>query len=175
MIIVVSNHLFATTHVTFPEDIVVRLNLAWMKDKETAIETLKGITHDVYLDYPQGRTKPPKPVITMEEALEMAGTFSQVKYFAVSNVEEEAAIAEIRSKLPAHIELVPKIESERGVNNLPAIIRGAQTKFAMLDKEDLYLDVKRDMDLFNSLNNSARAQAKEVGITLLELQGVVFA
>src|ERR1700739_3376009 len=98
--IVVSNHLFATTHVKFPSDIVVRVNLAWMKDKATALKTLKSIKHDVYLDYPQGRSKPPRPTLTLDEALGIAKKFKNVKYFAVSNVEEPNEVKKLRAKIP---------------------------------------------------------------------------
>lgn len=173
--IIVSNHLLTTTNLVFPNDIVVRLNLAWMKDHDTAVKTLEQITHDVYLDYPQGRSKPPKPVVTLDEALELAKRFPHVKYFAVSNVEEGPAIADIRARLADHIQLIPKIESERGVKNLAAIKEGARCTHAMLDKEDLYLDVDCDMVLFQSLIEEARAQASTLGMHMLELQGVVFA
>ena len=173
--IIVSNHLLNKTHVKFPKDIVVRLNLAWMKDFEEARETLEKIDYDVYLDYPQGRTKPPRPTITLAQALALANKFKHVKHFAVSNVEDGKAIARIRSKLPRRIQLVPKIESEKGIKNLPAIIKGARAAHAMLDKEDLYIDVDREMELYESLIDEARSHAKKTGFKLLELHGVVFA
>jgi pyruvate kinase len=174
-IVVVSNHLFNKTHVKFPDDIVVRLNLAWMKNAEEAIATLEKIEHDVYLDYPQGRTKPPKPSITISQALDIADRFRHVKYFAISNVEDPKAIAKLRKKLHRRIQLVPKIESKRGVKNLPAIMKGAKAKFAMLDKEDMYIDVDREMELYEDLIYEARKHSKKHGFHLLELHGVVFA
>jgi pyruvate kinase len=172
--IIVSNYLLQTTDLVFPEHAVIRLNLAWVKSKEHAIETLKGIKHEVYLDYPQGRTKPPLPIVSFEDAIEIAKMFPNVKYFAVSNVEDEAAIGKIRVALPPHIHLVPKIETQRGIKNLTTIMQGARTNYFMLDKEDLYMDVNRDRDLFLSLIEEARAKSKEINVVLLELQGVVF-
>src|SRR5579863_7114744 len=113
-IIIVSNHLFQTTHVEFPDDIVVRVNLAWMKDLATAKKTLAGIKHDIYLDYPQGRSKPPRPTLTLEQALGLAKAYKNVKYFAVSNVEEPADVKTLRAKIPSKIQFVPKIETKRG-------------------------------------------------------------
>lgn len=173
--IIVSNHLLNTTHVEFPKDVVVRVNLAWMKDLKTANETLAKIKHDVYLDYPQGRSKPPKPTLSLKEALALASKYKQVKYFAVSNVEEPDAVEELRAKIPSHIEFVPKIETTRGIKNLAAIVKAGKVKHAMLDKEDLYVDVDRKQDVFEVLIDAARGTAKSCGITLLELQGVVFA
>ncbi len=172
--VIVSNNLFDKTNIKFPEDVVVRLNLAWIKDVETAMETLRGITQEIYLDYPQGRTKPPKPTLTLEEAIQIASSFKNVKYFAVSNVEEPMEVAGIRGLLPAHINFVPKIETKRGVKNLSAIVKAGSVKYAMLDKEDLYMDVGRDQDVYEVLADAARMYAKESGITLLELRGVVF-
>ena len=174
-LIVVSNHLFATTHVKFPGDIVVRVNLAWLKDTKTAIATLGKIKHAIYLDYPQGRSKPPRPTITLSEALQMATMFKNIKYFAVSNVEKPEKIAKIRSRLPAHIELVPKIESKKGVEHLPGIMKSAKSRCAMLDKEDLYTNVGCKMKPYEKLIKDARAHAKKSGFKLIELQGVVFA
>jgi hypothetical protein len=173
--IVISNHLFAATHIKFPKDVVVRVNLAWMKDKATAISTLKSIEHDIYLDYPQGRSKPPKPTLSLTEAIDIAKKFKNVKYFAVSNVEDPIEVKEMRKLLPSSIEFVPKIETKRGVKNIPFIVTAGRVKYAMLDKEDLYGDVGRDSDIFDILVSAARTSAKESGITLLELQGVVFA
>lgn len=173
--IIVSNHLFATTHINFPKDVVVRVNLAWMKDKKTALATLKGIKHDIYLDYPQGRSKPPKPVLTLAEAIGIAKKFKNVKYFAVSNVEDPVEVKKIRKALPRGIEFVPKIETKRGVRNIPAIAKAGRIKYAMLDKEDLYVDVGRDQDIYEILNGAARTHAKSCGVHLLELHGVVFA
>jgi pyruvate kinase len=101
--------------------------------------------------------------------------FRNVKYFAVSNAESAASIAAIRQRLPKRIGLIPKIESARGVRNFREIIKNAAAQYAMLDKEDLYLDVSRRMGTFESLVEEARLQAKECAIYLLELQGVVFA
>ena len=173
--IIVSNYLFSTTNLIFPDDIVVRLNLAWMKDKAEAQSTLKSIKHDVYLDYPQGRSKPPKPILSLAEAIAIAKKFKNVKYFAVSNVEDPKEVQKIRKLLPSHIEFVPKIETKRGVKNIAAIMSAGKSKHAMLDKEDLYLDVQKDSDIFEILCGAARSRAKEHGFKLLELHGVVFA
>jgi pyruvate kinase len=173
--IIVSNHLLNTTHVEFPDDIVVRVNLAWMKDLATAKKTLKSIKHEVYLDYPQGRSKPPRPTLTLEQALALAKANKNVKYFAVSNVEEPDEVKKLRAKIPAHIEFVPKIETVRGVKNLVGIIKAGRIKHAMLDKEDLYVDVDRNQDMFEVLIEAARATGKAHNVHVLELTGVVFA
>ncbi len=173
--IIVSNHLFSVTNVEFPENIVVRVNLAWMKSAEEARRVLKKVKHDVYLDYPQGRSKPPKPKLSLKQALDIANEFKQIRFFAVSNVEEADEVKKLRARIPTHIEFVPKIETERGVQNIPAIVKAGRVKFAMLDKEDLYTDVAQNQRKYESLTALARTKAKGAGVELLELQGVVFA
>ena len=49
------------------------------------------------------------------------------------------------------------------------------TKYIMLDKEDLYLDINKDHSLFEFMIEQTRATCAAFGVTLLELQGVVFA
>jgi len=173
--IIISHNLLFKTDLDFPDHVVMRVNIAWQKDKKEIEKVLSLLKHDVYLDYPQGRSKPPRPTLTLEEALEIAGKFKNVKYFAVSNVEDPKAIFAIREKLPSHIELVPKIETKKGVENLEAIVKKIGTKYIMLDKEDLYIDVKRDHDLFEKLIEKTRETCEKIGAYALELQGVVFA
>lgn len=173
--IIISNHLFSVPGFVFPKDHVVRLNLAWMKDLKDAENTLSKIKNAVYLDYPQGRSKPPKPAISLKDAINLANKYKHVKYFAVSNVEEPVEVAKIRKMLPKRIDFIPKIETKRGIKNLAGIMKYGNSTYAMLDKEDLYLDVQKDSDIFEILISTARLYAKEHGFTILELQGVVFA
>lgn len=172
--LIISNHLMAKGGFSLPDHAVVRVNVAWIPTKEKLIETLKDIKHDVYLDYPQGRSKPPKPKITLDETIALVTQFPQVKYFAVSNVEEPEAIYAIKMQLPSHVGIVPKIETKRGIENLEAIVAKIQNQHIMFDKEDLYLDVNRDVELFEQLVETTRQKSKALGITVLELHGVVF-
>ena len=172
--IVVSNHLFNTTNINMPYGTVVRVNLAWIKSKEEARKLLDELEFDVYLDYPQGRTKPPKPVITIEQAIDLANVCGNVKYFAVSNTEDSQSLNYIKSQLVNVIQIVPKIETITGVRNLDVIFQNVLIKFVMLDKEDLYLDVNKDSKLYEELVDTVRQKCKDNKIELLELQGVVF-
>ncbi|MBI3573825.1 hypothetical protein HY090_02135 [Candidatus Kaiserbacteria bacterium] len=173
--LIVSNYLLTKTDLMYPDHTVVRVNIAWIKSKRELVSVLEGIDkHHVYLDYPQGRTKPPKPILTLDHAIEMANRFSKVKYFAVSNVEDPEAIYAIRLQLPKTIELIPKIETKKGVENLEKIFKKIDAKFIMLDKEDLYLDIKRDSKLFEKLIGITRKKGKKHGVKVLELHGVVF-
>lgn len=170
--IIVSNHL-STIGMKFSDDTIIRINLAWAKDFTDAEKILQDWEGwEIYLDYPQGRTKPPKPNITLEQAIELSIMYD-VEYFAVSNVEKVEDVEQIYSSILVDTELVPKIESEVGVRNMPAIA-SLGIKFMMLDKEDLYTDVGNDSIKFDELTQLARTQAKDLGIKLLELQGVIF-
>ncbi|OGF63334.1 hypothetical protein A2662_02520 [Candidatus Giovannonibacteria bacterium RIFCSPHIGHO2_01_FULL_45_33] len=173
--LLVSHYLLSATPIDFPkESVVLRINVAWIKDKKELLALLGKIKHDVYLDYPQGRSKPPKPKMTLGETIAVAHQFPHIKYFAVSNVEDPKAIFAIKSKLPAHIEVVPKIETRLGVKNMQTIIRKLRTKYVMLDKEDLYIDVNRNSKAFEKLVANARKKAYLEGVNILELHGVVF-
>ncbi len=174
--VIVSNHLLEKTEINFPrEHVVIRINVAWIQTKEKLVELLGGISHDIFLDYPQGRSKPPRPTLTLDETIELIPQFPNIKYFAVSNVEDPDAVALIKDRLPESVELVPKIETKRGVEMLKEIVTRIGTKHIMLDKEDLYTNVNLDQEVFEQLVTLARANCKETGVATLELQGVVFA
>lgn len=174
--IVVSNNLREKTNLVFNKDAVMRVNLAWMKDREDAKNVIDmiGASHAIYLDYPQGRTKPPKPVITLEEAIDIANTMGNIRYFAVSNVEDSQSLNHIKRQIRKDIEIVPKIETDAGVRNLDVIFKNIAIKYVMLDKEDLYLDVDRDGKMYEELVEMVRRKCKENKVELLELQGVIF-
>ncbi len=172
--LIVSNYLFSKSDIKFPEDVIVRINIAWIKDLNELKKLLAETKHDVYLDYPQGRTKPPRPTITLIEALALVRTYKNVKYFAVSNVEDPDSIEAINSLLPKVVKLVPKIETRKGIQNLDLILTKTKAKHIMLDKEDLYLDAHADSTLYEDLVDQARQKCAGLGVAVLELHGVVF-
>lgn len=161
---IISNNLIGKMPI--PEDAIIRVNLAWVKDYKTAFDLISSIKYPVYLDYPSGRTKPPTPNITLDEAIELSNR-DNVRYFAISNAEDIETLKAIQSRI--EVELVPKIETELGVKNIPKMIK-INIKTIMLDKEDLYINVKMDSRKFNKLVNKVR----HCGIKVLELRGVIF-
>lgn len=172
--IIVSNYILERNHFPLPSHVVVRVNVAWVKTTEELERILASITQDIYLDYPQGRSKPPLPTLGLEEVIAFAHRFPRVKYFAVSNVENPLAIHSIQRRLPPHIAVVPKIETQKGIEALEQIIKKIGAKYIMLDKEDLYIDVERDAALFEELIERTREKAERAGAEVLELHGVVF-
>ncbi len=171
--IVMSNNL--RPRLPMDQGVTVRVNVAWVDtvvDLITILEDLK--THDVYVDYPTGRKKPPVPTITYNGVLDIIGQYDNVKYFAVSNAEGYGQMERVREEVPNRIQIIPKIETEIGVLNLFHICSGAMTDIVMLDKEDLYTDVHQDAKKFNNLVDVLRVNAAKQNIRVLEMQGVVF-
>ncbi len=173
--LIVSHHVLLTTDIKLPAHTILRVNIAWLRDKESLIRILEDFKNDIYLDYPQGRNKPPRPTISLDDAIELAKCFDNVKYFAISNVENPDDVYKIAEKLPDNIEIIPKIETKKGIENLEIIVEKNNIKHIMLDKEDLYIDVDKDHDIFKSLLNLIREKGEKIGVKILEVQGVVFA
>ncbi len=173
--IVLSNHL--SRLFPPPPDSTIRVNLAWYSDRGEAENAVlaHNTKHHVFLDFPDGRSKPPQPTLTLDEAIAIANGYECVKYFAVSNSESIKRIKEIQGKLRKGIVFVPKIETKKGVMQMDLMVIDAGVRTMMLDKEDLYVDLKRSASAFDAFVNLARAKAQALNITLLELQGVVFA
>lgn len=162
--IVISNNLIGK--MPLQDDAVIRINLAWVKTKEEAQALLSGIKQDVYLDFPDGRSKPPKPTITLEDAIELSRN-ENVKYFAVSNCEDIDKMRIIIDQIDC--EFVPKIETKLGVLMMTDMAKRLGIKTFMLDKEDLYTNVRCNNDEYERLVEEAR---RYKGV--IELQGVVF-
>lgn len=178
-LIVISNHVRAIG-MSYPKDALIRINLAWIKggveEVERIIEDVKP--HKIYLDYPTGRTKPPQPSMSLEEAIHIANTFpNRISHFAFSNAWDAADIETIvlmRDIIDDNIKLVPKIETKGGVNHLDKIIEAADTNMVMLDAEDLYVNCKHNPKIFEKYKTKCRNRCKELGVTCIELKGVVF-
>lgn len=173
--IVISNHV---KHIgmEYPPDSLIRINLAWaggIDDVKKIIDGAKG--HKIWLDYPTGRTKPPKPSMTLMDAIRICKEFAEcIEYFAFSNAEDPNQIEMIRALVPENVKLAPKIETINGVNHLSDIIKASKGDLIMLDKEDLYVACEMDVERFNWFVNATRSWCKERGVICLELKGVIF-
>lgn len=171
--IVISNHV-NKIGMDYPDGSVIRINIAWLKSKEEAEELLKSLNGKrIWFDYPTGRTKPPRPKFSLKEAIEFTQKHD-VEFFAFSNAEEEYFIKGLRASVPESVKLVPKIETRKGISNLKEILDSAKTDLIMLDKEDLYVDVKGDSEEFEKLVRECKEKCSQSGATCLELKGVVF-
>ena len=171
--ILISNHLLSLPGFSIPADAVVRINMAWVPDAAAIGDAItRAGTHDVFLDYPQGRTKPPAPAWTIDEAIEFVCKHSP-KYFAVSNVETVGNAQVIDRMLPDGTMFVPKIESLMGVMNLPAILEEVDTDTIMLDTEDLFSGCA-ETKTFIAAVDAVHRICKQHNTKVLRLYGVVF-
>jgi|6_EtaG_2_1085325.scaffolds.fasta_scaffold05669_3 citrate lyase beta subunit len=155
------------------KSIVIRINMAHVKDMKELHKFVK-VDYDIFLDYPKGRSKPPVPVLDMNDALEVMSQYKNIKYFATSNIEEVSEVDIICDIIPDTVSFVPKIETLQGVLNLEKIFEGGRVKHIMLDTEDLYTDIRNDVELFLNLKNRVKNTCDEYDVELLELYGVVF-
>ena len=87
--------------VSLPEDAIYRVNLAWISDLTTLKNILtKHKEHSIFLDLPKNRTKPPNNKYSMNELKPILESFSNIKYFAVSNVDSEDDLKPFLDFLP---------------------------------------------------------------------------
>ena len=171
--ILLSNHLLTLPEFKDIEDVIVRINMAHVKDIRELYRFVK-IDYDIFLDYPKGRTKPPVPTLDINDALEVMSRYKNIKYFATSNIEEVSEVDIICDIIPDTVSFVPKIETLQGVLNLEKIFKGDRVKHIMLDTEDLYTNIKNDVPLYTYLIDRVKKVCDKYDIKLLELYGVVF-
>jgi len=171
--ILLSNHLLTLPEFQNVKNVVVRINMAHVKDK-TELDKFVNVGKDIFLDYPKGRSKPPRPTLHVPDALEMMAKYPNIKYFAVSNIETPSEVNMIASVLPEHVNFCPKIETVKGVVGLEKIFQTGHVKHIMLDAEDLYTDTQNDVELFLQLKERVRETCKQYDVECLELYGVVF-
>lgn len=171
--ILLSNHLLTLPEFQNVKDVVIRINMAWVKDIQELHKFL-NIDYDIFLDYPKGRTKPPIPTLSLSDAIQIIKDYSNVKYFALSNIEDVSEVSLICDILPEHIEFVPKIETLNGVLNLEKIFQTKLINNIMLDTEDLYTDIRNDVELYIQLKERVKKLCDKYEIKFFELYGVVF-
>lgn len=171
--LLISNHLTNLDQFKNLKNVVIRINMAHVKDI-AELKRFVNVPYDIFLDYPKGRTKPPVPTIPLSEAIEFTKKYDNIKYFATSNIEEVAEVNLICDLLPENVKFVPKIETLKGVLNLSKLFDTNKIYHIMLDSEDLYTDIKNDLELFINLKDRVKRISIDYNIELLELYGVVF-
>ena len=171
--LLISNHLTQLDQFKKLKNVVIRINMAHVKDSKQ-LEEFVNVPYDIFLDYPKGRSKPPLPSSNLNEAIAFTKKYNNIKYFATSNIEEIAEVNLICEMLPKGVSFVPKIETLKGVLNLNKLFDTGKIKHIMLDAEDLYTNIQNDVELFINLKERVRRVCKEYSVELLELYGVVF-
>lgn len=166
--------------VSLPQDTILRINLAWIND----LDTLKNILEEkseqiIFIDLPKNRTKPPNNRYSMDEIKPILESYSNIKYFALSNVDSAEYLAEYMTYVPENITIVPKIESHLGIKNIEEISKLlGDEKVVMLDHDDLYSSMLKKND--DPKNFQVYIQqlidfCTRNDVTLLRTVGVMFA
>ena len=164
----------------FPDDVILRINLAWCNSLEELKEKLSNVKNaKFFLDLPQGRIKPPNNKYSLEEMIPILESNKQIRYFAISNVENKNDLQPFLDKLPDHVNLVPKIESPNAVLNIKEICDALKTekKVVMLDHDDLFSSIIRKNEDKNSFQKYIKKLidfCEKENISLLRTVGVMF-
>ena len=166
--------------IVLPNDTVFRINLAWCNTiKELDEKLSNNKKSDFFIDLPVGRIKPPNNRYTLDDMIPIIKAHSNVKFFAVSNVESKNDLIEFLEKLPDSVNIVPKIESPNAVQNIDEICNALKTekKIVMLDHDDLFSSIirnKENKDSFQDYIKKLVDYCQENNIELLRTVGVVF-
>lgn len=159
-------------------DCVYRVNLAWVNSiDELESILLKHKDHSLFLDLPINRTKPPHNKYSLEELFPIFKKHSNIRYLAISNVEKKDDLEMYEKVLPSTVNLVPKIESKKGVDNIEEITRDLKSKIIMLDHDDLFtnlVNLKQAPSTFKNYVNNLSEFCKKNEVTLLRTIGVIF-
>ena len=67
--LLISNHLTQLKQFKNLKDVVIRINMAHVKDAKE-LKKFVDVPYDIFLDYPKGRTKPPVPSLSLTEAID---------------------------------------------------------------------------------------------------------
>ena len=166
--------------VPVPENTIFRINLAWTNTLDELKDLLqKHQTHDIFVDLPIHRTKPPNNKYSLDDIIPIFKLNPNVKYLAISNVESSNDLKKYLDVLPKSITLIPKIESPTGVNNIEDNMNSipSDQKIVMLDHDDLYSSMLKNGEPstnFVSYVNKLVEYCTKNNIILLRTIGVIF-
>ena len=166
--------------IPFPNEAVYRINLAWVNSIAELEKLLqKHQDHQIFLDLPKGRVKPPNNRYTLEDLFSILNTNKNIKYFAVSNVNSSEDLNIYTKVIPNEINIVPKIESPTAVLNIKKIIDAipGDKKTIMLDHDDLYSNLiknKESSSKFTEYITTLKEFCDKNNVVLLRTIGVIF-
>jgi len=166
--------------IPFPNEAVYRINLAWVNSIEELEKLLqKHQDHQIFLDLPKGRVKPPNNKYTLEDLFLILNTNKNIKYFAVSNVNSSEDLNIYIKVIPNEINIVPKIESPTAVLNIENIVDAipGDKKTIMLDHDDLYSNLiknKESSSKFTEYITTLKEFCDKNNVVLLRTIGVIF-
>ena len=162
MILISQNLVNYDIHI--PPNAVFRINLAWVN----SIEQLKELLtlhkeHDIFLDLPINRTKPPNNRYTLKDISSLLDEYRNVKYLAVSNVNSKENLDEYIENIPGHVSIVSVLNSKE--------------KMVMLDHDDLFSNLLKSnipIEKFSQYINQLIDFCKNNNILLLRTIGIIF-
>ena len=160
-----------------PLDAVIRINLAWEQSLRQLSQHLMDINHDVFLDVPCGRKKPPHNTYDKQDVADVVRNHQKIRYVAISQVEQKEDIQWWLENLPPYVSVVPKIESTTGCKNILLITQDIAKPIIMLDHDDLFQDLcslGQAEELYTSWVNPLIDTCKKHHIEILRTVGVVF-
>ena len=166
--------------ISFPNDVIYRINLAWINNLQELERLLKK--HDklkIFLDLPINRIKPPNNKYSLDDIVSILNSYENIKYFAISNVNNANDLEPYNDLIPKNVTIVPKIESPDGISNVSEIVQAipGQEKILMLDHDDLFSALTKLAEPpsnFKNYINELVEFCKENNITLLRTIGVIF-
>lgn len=163
---------------SFPGNVVLRINMAWVDNISTLKETLDKHDTDFFIDFPSGRIKPPNNQYTISELLPILHDYPNIAFLAISNVESPNDILKYSELIGKRPQIVPKIETVKGVKNISKIAtKLSKGDYIMLDHDDLFTDVIKNnqttkdfLDLIDTLVSFCNSS----NFNLLRTRGVIF-
>ena len=167
-------------NISFPNDVIYRINLAWINNLQELERLLKK--HDkqkIFLDLPINRIKPPNNKYSLDGIVSILNSYENIKYFAISNVNNANDLEPYNDLIPKNITIVPKIESPDGISNVSEIVQAipGQEKILMLDHDDLFsalTKLSESQSKFRDCIDELVTFCNENNITLLRTIGVIF-
>ena len=158
---------------------IFRVNLAWTTLKELKKILRRHSKKTIFFDLPINRIKPPNNNYSIDDLVPILKKYTNIKYFAISNVEKKEDLLEYKKIIPNHTTIVPKIESVKGVMNIKEITNELEgnKKMVMLDHDDLFSSIIKSKKPISSFKNNMVKLVifcKKNKITLLRTVGVVF-
>ena len=166
--------------IEIPDNTILRINLAWCSSVKQLRNILEGHKNNsIFIDLPIKRIKPPNNKYTLNDLISVISSYSQIKYFAISNVESASDLEDYIQNIPPNIILVPKIESPIAIQNISEIVNAIPTdkKVLMLDHDDLFSRIIKNnesIDNFQSYIQKLSDYCSSNKITLLRTIGVMF-
>ena len=170
----------ASYDLKIPKVAIFRINLAWCNTlNELKAILAKNQESEFFIDLPVGRVKPPNNKYSLDDLIPILESNKQIRYFAISNVENKNDLQPFLDKLPDHINIVPKIESTNAILNIKEICNALKTekKIVMLDHDDLFSSIIRKNENKNNFQKYIRKLidfCEKENISLLRTVGVMF-